>query len=214
MVYREGSEGRGGGKWGKGEGSGEWVPPCPPPHMWIYRMFCQGPFPKAGWTDSSCKFRRNYLLPLPSSNYSWSSVRVWKREKRHLIDDSKHRRDHSIKLLDNRSSQLLICWNKWIVPFASYLARTPIFAIFHDWPLFRVNVSGNRCESDCRSRGREFDPDPVPYFLGDWSWNNFYGHSPPFRWSIQEGLLSFTSESLCTKYWLTACSSLPRKKCG
>ena len=29
------------------------------------------------------------------------------------------------------------------------------------------NVSGNRCESDCRSRGREFDPGPVPYFLGD-----------------------------------------------
>ena len=22
------------------------------------------------------------------------------------------------------------------------------------------------------------------------------------------------SESMCTKYWLTACSSLPRKKCG
>ena len=31
---------------------------------------------------------------------------------------------------------------------------------------------------------------------------------------IQEGLLSVTSESICTKYWLTACSSLPRKKCG
>ena len=29
------------------------------------------------------------------------------------------------------------------------------------------NVSGNRCESDCRSRGREFDPCPVPYFRGD-----------------------------------------------
>ena len=29
------------------------------------------------------------------------------------------------------------------------------------------NVSGNRCESDCRSRGREFDPGPVPYFPGD-----------------------------------------------
>ena len=29
------------------------------------------------------------------------------------------------------------------------------------------NVSGNRCESDCRSRGREFDPSPVPYFRGD-----------------------------------------------
>ena len=67
------------------------------------------------------------------------------------------------------------------------------------------NVSGNRCESNCRSRGREFDPGPVPYFRGDISWNNFYGHSPLFRWIIQEGLLSFTSESMCTKYWLTAC---------
>ena len=31
---------------------------------------------------------------------------------------------------------------------------------------------------------------------------------------IQEGLLSVTSESMCTNYWLTACSSLPRKMCG
>ena len=29
------------------------------------------------------------------------------------------------------------------------------------------NVSGNRCKSDCRSRGCEFDPGPVPYFRGD-----------------------------------------------
>ena len=29
---------------------------------------------------------------------------------------------------------------------------------------------------------------------------------------IQEGLLSVTSESMCTKYWLNASSSLPRKK--
>ena len=28
------------------------------------------------------------------------------------------------------------------------------------------NVSGNRFESDCRSRGRELDPSPVPYFHG------------------------------------------------
>ena len=76
------------------------------------------------------------------------------------------------------------------------------------------NVSGYRCVSDCRSRGREFDPGPVPYFRGDWSWNDFYGHSPPFRWFIQEGLLSVTSESMCTNYWFTPCSSLPRKKCG
>ena len=41
------------------------------------------------------------------------------------------------------------------------------------------NVSGYRCVSDCRSRGRKFDPGPVPYFRGDWSWNDFYGHSPP-----------------------------------
>ena len=74
------------------------------------------------------------------------------------------------------------------------------------------NVSGNRCESDCRYRGCEFDPGPVPYFCGDRSWNNFNCHSPPFRWIIQEGLLSFTSESMCMKYWLTACSSSPRKK--
>ena len=76
------------------------------------------------------------------------------------------------------------------------------------------NVSGYRYVSDCRSRGREFDPGPVPYFRGDWSWNDLLGHSPPFRWFIQEGLLSVTSESMCTNYWVTACSSLPRKKCG
>ena len=29
------------------------------------------------------------------------------------------------------------------------------------------NVSGYRCVSDCISRGREFDPGPVPYFHGD-----------------------------------------------
>ena len=29
------------------------------------------------------------------------------------------------------------------------------------------NVSGSKCESDCRSRGREFDPGSVPYFRGD-----------------------------------------------
>ena len=29
-----------------------------------------------------------------------------------------------------------------------------------------------------------------------------------------EGLMSVTSESMCTKYWLTPSSSLSRKKCG
>ena len=29
------------------------------------------------------------------------------------------------------------------------------------------NMSGNRCESECRCRGHKFDPGPVPYFRGD-----------------------------------------------
>ena len=29
--------------------------------------------------------------------------------------------------------------------------------------------------------------------------------------SFKKGCLSVTSESMCTNYWLTACSSLPRK---
>ena len=33
---------------------------------------------------------------------------------------------------------------------------------------------------DCRSRGRQFDPGLVSCFHGNWSWNNFYGHSPAF----------------------------------
>ena len=36
----------------------------------------------------------------------------------------------------------------------------------------------------------------------------------PFPDSVKKGCLSVTSESMCTNYWLTACSSLPRKKCG
>ena len=32
--------------------------------------------------------------------------------------------------------------------------------------------------------------------------------------SFMKGMLSVISESMCTNYWLTACSSLPRKKCG
>ena len=128
-----------------------------------------------------------------------------------------------------------IFWSRTVIVAFTYhllcLISLPLGAIFWImncdsgiyWPftLFNCrassavgNVSGYRYLSDCRSRGREFDPGPVPYFRGDWSWNDFYGHSPPFRWFIQGGLLSVTSESMCTNYWLTACSSLPRKKCG
>ena len=41
-------------------------------------------------------------------------------------------------------------------------------ALFYTGPRSAVgNVSGYGCVSDCRSRGREFDPGPVPYFRGD-----------------------------------------------
>ena len=43
-----------------------------------------------------------------------------------------------------------------------------VFTSFTTGPHSAVgNVSGYRCVSDCRSRGREFDPGPVPYFRGD-----------------------------------------------
>ena len=47
-----------------------------------------------------------------------------------------------------------------------YLLLSPY--LFFTGPRSAVrNVSGYRCVSDCRSRGREFDPGPVPYFRGD-----------------------------------------------
>ena len=64
------------------------------------------------------------------------------------------------------------------------------------------NVSGCRYVPDCRSRGREFDPGQVPYFRGDWSWNNFYGYSPPSRW-FKKG---------CCQLQTKVLSSLPRIK--
>ena len=128
------------------------------------------------------------------------------------------------------SFQVLTCYSVFNVHFTTvaslFLHVLPCFVttlvslcsihmLDHTGPRSTVgNMSGNRCESDCRSRGWEFDPGPFPYFRGDWSWNNFYGHSPAFHWIIQGGLLSVTSESMCTNYWLTACSSLPGKKCG
>ena len=49
-----------------------------------------------------------------------------------------------------------------------FISKFFFFFFFFTGPRSAVgNVSGNRCESDCRSRGREFDPGPVPYFRGD-----------------------------------------------
>ena len=73
------------------------------------------------------------------------------------------------------------------------------------------NVSGYRYVSKIQRSWVWSRPGPIL------SWRlimkSFLRHSPSFRWIIQEGLLSVTSKSMCTKYWLTAsCSSLPRKK--
>ena len=67
---------------------------------------------------------------------------------------------------------------------------------------FCGNMSGCRYLSDCRSKGRKFDPGLVPYLVE-------IDHEillRPFTslWMIHEGLLSVTSKSMCTKYWLTA----------
>ena len=32
--------------------------------------------------------------------------------------------------------------------------------------------------------------------------------------SFKKGCCQLQAKSMCTNYWLTACSSLPRKKCG
>ena len=52
----------------------------------------------------------------------------------------------------------------------------------YNWPISETGNDAlilNDAFNSQRSRGREFDPGPGPYFRGDWSWNNFYGHSPP-----------------------------------
>ena len=78
------------------------------------------------------------------------------------------------------------------------------------------NVSGNRRESDCTA-----DPGVVSLIPARSHTFVEIDHEIistvillPSAESFKKGCLSATSESMCTKYWLTACSSLPRKKCG
>ena len=49
------------------------------------------------------------------------------------------------------------------------IASSPkhLAVLFTGWHSTVGNMSGNRFKSDCRSRGREFDPRQVPYFRGD-----------------------------------------------
>ena len=59
-------------------------------------------------------------------------------------------------------------WLKTLFCYLTHRNSKSFTKVLHTGPRSAVgNVSGNRCESDCRSRGREFDPGPVPYFRGD-----------------------------------------------
>ena len=70
------------------------------------------------------------------------------------------------------------------------------------------NVSGNRCESAADPGVASSIPARYHAFV-----EIDYEIISTVILLIQEELLSVTSENMCTKYWLTACSSLPRKKC-
>ena len=115
---------------------------------------------------------RLYWVPV----YTWSEV-AWKWLSLHI-------------LFENHS------WHPvFLEHFINYLNQKPCLP----GPV----AQSAKClatESSFRSRGCDFYPGLVPYLHGDWLWNNFYCHSPPFGWIIQEGLLSVTRECMCTKY--------------
>ena len=70
-----------------------------------------------------------------------------------------------------------------------------------------------RYVSDCRSSSREFDPGPVPYFHGDWSWNNFYSHSSPFCW-FKKGSCQLQAKVCPRSTGLLLNQACPGKKYG
>ena len=68
------------------------------------------------------------------------------------------------KIVSGQTMHNFVECDKFVLIFSSLERLTTKFT----GPRSAVgNVSGYRCVSDCRSRGREFDPGPVPYFCGD-----------------------------------------------
>ena len=84
--------------------------------------------------------------------------------------------------------------------FHSYKRKSDKFVqISHSYNTRPVSTVRNA--SECRSWGRRFDPSLVPYFVEiD---HGIISTVILLLSLIQEGLLSVTSESMCTKYWLT-----------
>ena len=80
------------------------------------------------------------------------------------------------------------------------------------------NKKWYRCESDCRSRGPslilarshtflEIDHEIISTVI-------LLASAESFKKGCCQLQMKDKYVQLCTKYWLTACSSLPRKKCG
>ena len=66
--------------------------------------------------------------------------------------------------------------------------------------------------SQARSRGRKFDPIPVPYLSWDWAGTNIFGHSPPSTDSIR-AIVSYKRKYVHEV--LVNCSvKLAQEKCG
>ena len=56
-----------------------------------------------------------------------------------------------------------------------------------------------------QNQGREFEPGPVPYFRGDWLWNNFYVQSLPFRWMNHSRMVVVSCERKYAHELVKAC---------
>ena len=67
------------------------------------------------------------------------------------------------------SRRFFFLWSSWFTQ-ANHWVIGPRSAV--------GNMSGHRCGSDCKSKGCEFDPGPVPYFRGDWAWNRSFSSLP------------------------------------
>ena len=69
-------------------------------------------------------------------------------------------------------------------PHSIYLFRSAAAnMILYTWFLLKSCVSQSQSVTCLATADPEVvsEPHPAPYFGGDWSWNNFYSHSPPFR---------------------------------
>ena len=89
------------------------------------------------------------------------------------------------------------------------------FFIFIFYNFFRDHCvqlrSAVGSKPDCRYRNCEFDPSPVPFFSGDWSWNNLYGHSPLFR-RFKKGCCYFQAKVCAQSTGLLLGQTCPGKK--